>query len=130
MHTMIFDFKNDLLIIPFDVFEELGEPLEFNYLLNRALGLFGVTGEKDRSSLPWGNRFSPRKSRIQKYRDDEAGHYVIEASSVAMRRLSEYFPDYEDGAAYLLLGTKPDSMNAVFFDLTNARRFDNDISAR
>ena len=123
MFRITFDFDNNELLIPFEVFEALGSPLDFTFLVHTENRAFAIAGEIEREYPPGVRKPRPlRASRILRHWDNDANTFRIEAAVCAMRQLGGYFPGFNGSGVYTVDGgIKSDgNITAVVYDLTTA----------
>lgn len=121
MFRITFDFDNNELLIPFEVFEALGSPLDFTFLVHTENRAFAIAGEIEREYPPGVRKPRPlRASRILRYWDNDANTFRIDAAGYAMRKLGGYFRGFNGNGVYTVDGEiKSDGIiTAVVYNLT------------
>lgn len=125
MFRITFDFDSNELLIPFEVFETLGSPLNFTFLIHTENRAFAIAGEIEREYPLCVRKPRPlRASRILRHWDNDANTFRIDAAGCAMSKLGGYFPDFNRNGVYTVDGEiKSDGkITAVVYDLTVAEQ--------
>lgn len=123
MYRITFDFEKNELLIPFEVFEALGNPLDFTFLIHTEKHAFAIAGEIERKYPPGVRKPRPmRASRILRYWDTDANTFRIDAADCAMRMLGGFFLDFNGNGVYIVEGElKSDgNITAMVYDPATA----------
>ena len=122
MYELTVDFGRLELLISADIATALDNPLEFNYLMNREKGLFGITGEITSISDDAKCHSRPlQKPCIVNHWDETEKKCRITAGEVILNKISAYIPNFKRSNIYKFSGNMITEMHAVIFDLTKAK---------
>lgn len=121
MYELTIDFGRRELLISADIAIALDNPLEFNYLMNKEKGLFGITGEITSISDDAKCHNRPLQNTcIMNHWDEAEKKYRIAAGEVILNKISVFIPNSKRSNVYKFSGNMITEMHAVIFDLTKA----------